>query len=242
MIDMAFPDKPGIRSGGFSFPGTLRVGGAAQGGSPSVRMQVGFFDPRDGRQRPAGLYTVQFNVDVLGVPDPLFRYLNPTATVRWSVEGNTIQRRLSVVNGTSITGACDAVEVVVVDETDFLPPPVPLDYQVTISVTPFPRASYGAPPVLRGTSTPVSVAGGAAPVLIPVPFDAGADSVLVSAVSTGGGVPVVSQEDTNTVPVASWIPDGRFFPLFPQAGNISLGNSGPALSNVDYSVLFGVDG
>jgi hypothetical protein len=242
MIERAFPDLPGIRTGGYSFPGTLRVGGPALGGPRGVRMQVGFYSPKDVRQRPAGLYTVQFNVDVDGVQDPLFRYLNPVATVIWSVEGNSIRRRLSVVNGTSLTGVCDAVEVTVVDETDFFPPPGPIDYQITISVTPFPRPRSGSPPILRGTATPVAVAGGGPAVLVPVPFDAGANSVMVLASSTGGAIPVAGQEDTNTVNLASWTPDTNFVPLLPQAGNISLSNLGPPASSASFSVLFGVDG
>lgn len=240
-----FPDVPGIRSGGYSYPGTLRVGGSSQGGPPAIRMQVGFFDPRDTRQRPAGLYTVQFHIDVRAIADPLFKFLNPTARVMFAVEGNTVQRRLSVVNGASISGVCDTVAVEVVDETDFLAPPappaLPLDYQVTITVAPYPRPSSGSPPVLRGSAGLIAVAGGAV-TLLPIPQDSGVNSVLVFASPSGGGVPLVSQEDLNTVTIASWTPTNTFVPLFPQAGTISLGNLGPPLSNVNYNVLFGIDG
>ncbi len=240
-----FPDLPGIRSGGYSYPGVLRVGGPSQGGQPAVRMQIGFYNPKDTRQRPAGLYTVQFNIDVRGIANPVFKFLNPTAKVTFSVEGNSVQRRLSVANGASISGVCDTVAVEVVDETDFLAPPgppaLPLEYQVTISVAPYPRPSSGTPPFLRGSASVIAVAGGAT-TLLAVPSDAGANSVLVFASPSGGGVPLVSQEDMNTITLASWTPNNTFVPLFPQAGNISLGNLGPALSNVNYNVLFGIDG
>lgn len=245
---MNFPDKPGVRTGGFSFPGTLRVGGAAYGGVPAVRMQVGFYDPRDERQRPAGLYTVQFNVDTSMIQNPTYKKVNPVATVRWSVEGNTIQRKLSVVNGTSLTGVCDAVEVIVADETDDIIGPVPpgtaLDYDVTITIVPYPRPSSASPPILRGTTIPVTVLGGAGPVPVPVPNDAGVNAVMVMALSTGGGIPVASQQH-GTLPdvVGSWTPtEPRFVPLLPQAGRISLDNIGPPASSVDFTVVFGVDG
>lgn len=245
---MNFPDKPGVRTGGFSFPGTLRVGGAAFGGSPAVRMQVGFYDPRDDRQRPAGLYTVQFNIDTSMILNPTYKKVNPVATVRWSVEGNTIQRKLSVVNGTSLTGVCDAVEVIVADETDDIVGPIipglVLDYDVTITVVPFPRPSSAAPPILRGTTIPISIAGGAGPVAVPVPNDAGVNAVMVMAVGTVAAIPTASQQH-GTLPdvVGSWTPtEPRFIPLLPQAGRISLDNLGPPDSNVDFTVVFGVDG
>lgn len=246
---MNFPDKPGVRTGGFSYPGTLRIGGAAFGGPPSVRMQVGFYDPRDERQRPAGLYSVQFNVDTSKIADPKYKKVNPVATVRWSVEGNTIQRRLSVVNGTTVTGVCDAVEVVIVDETDDVVGPVPpgtaLDYDVTISVVPYPRPSSGSPPILRGNVIPITVAGGAGPVAVPVPDDAGVNSVMVLTAASVGAIPTVSQQH-GTLPdtFATWTPEGagRFVPLLPQAGRISLDNLGAPATTVDFTVLFGIDG
>lgn len=241
-----FPDIPGIRSGGYSYPGTLRVGGPSQGGPPAVKMQVGFYNPMDNRQRPAGLYTVQFNVAVRGVPLPIYQFPNPTATVNFMTEGNSVQRRVSVANGMSLTGACDTVLVSVVDDTDitvFGPAPPPQDYDITISVTPYPRPSSGAPPSLRGTPGTVTVAGGAT-LLVPVPIDSGVNSILVFASGTGGAIPFVEQRLPGIVvpTLASWTPDNRFMPMVPQAGEVALLNLGPPASTAYYSVLFGVDG
>ncbi len=225
------------------------MGGAALGGAPAVRTQVGFYDPRDERQRPAGLYSVQFNIDTSRIADPQYRKVNPVATVRWSVEGNTVQRKLSVVNGTTITGVCDAIEVIVTDETDDIVGPVPpgtvWDYDVTITMVPYPRPSSAAPPILRGNVIPISLAGGAPAATVPVPDDAGVNAVMLLTSSTGGGIPSASQQH-GTLPdiVATWTPEGagRFVPLLPQAGRISLSNLGPPASSVDFTVLFGVDG
>lgn len=209
-----------------------------------MNLQVSFYDEADRRQRPAGIYTVQFNVLS---PDARYKKVNPTATVTWSSEGNGVQRRLSVVDGASISGVADHVTVRVVDETadvggDMIATPV--DYFVTILVAPFPRPARGAPPYLRGTAVPVVVAGGASSALA-VPNDSGVTTACILAVAEDGGLPRVTQRSFDPGIVFSrYVPDNSsWVGLFPQTVDLLLENvSIDPASTVTYSALWGIDG
>lgn len=99
-------------------------------GGPSI--QGDFADPT--------LYTVQFrisnqqNINVpagnivqqgLGTGD-----ITPTATLQWSLGGNTIYRKCSVFSGASISGVCEHITASVSDETI-----LPVTFQVGINLT-----------------------------------------------------------------------------------------------------------
>lgn len=238
----------GIRTGAWSQSQTLRVDGRELGGSPGFVTQCSFWDPDDERQRPAGMYTVQFNVDTSTI-NPLtgFSAVNAEAIVDFSAEGNTVRRRLSIVNGTSISGVADHVEVRVRDVSIRPPvePPPLLDYTVTVTIAPYTRADRAGVPCYLAAGIPIPVASGAT-VAVAIPGDAGATSLFVSTASTGGGVPFIEQvRGADGVTMASYdprdIPSG-FIPLFPGVTFIRLGNTGPALSVVTYSLLLGIDG
>lgn len=227
-------EKPGLRTGGWSTSGPL-----TPRGNLNVGLQCSFYDELDIRQRPAGLYTVQFGVSA---PAGLYKKVNPVATVVWGCEGNTIQRRLSVCDGASISGTADHVAVRVADQSDDVGTPR-LGYQVTITVTPYTRPSPDRP-FLRAGGALIVVAGGANSTLA-VPDDAGVTSALVMAVAAGGGLPRVSQESIDPAVVyGQYVPDGRYTPLFPQTSVLRLENVNAAVpaSTVTYNVLWGIDG
>lgn len=103
-----------------------------------------------------GTYTVQFGVvhSVLEETAPCPTRIN--ATITWSVEGNTVSRRISVANGTQISGTGEAVSVLVEDNTTInkLGPPDPdVEYNVSVLITPGTRPSKEMPPVLLSEDT-----------------------------------------------------------------------------------------
>lgn len=226
-----------------SIAGVLAVGRTDR----SVNLQVSFYDKNDNRQRPAGIYTVQFGIQT---PDGLYKKVNPTARVVWSVEGNTIQRRLSVYDGASISGVADHVAVRVTDDSQNVGAGFGLltsVYTVTVEVTPFPRPPRGMPPYLRGSDDVIVVAGGGAGTNIAVPDDAGVISACAFAVAAGGGLPRITQVAADpAVILARYVPatdSSSWTPIHPQTLNLTLENvSADPLSTVTYNVLWGIDG
>lgn len=238
------PKRPGIRTGGWSQSGSLRVGGPSHGGPSGLNFQISFYDPEDPRQRPAGQYSVMFNVDTRALP-VAFRKVNPTARVRFATEGNSVERRISLVNGTTISGVCEHIEVLVTDETQNpgggpVPPGITLDYTVSILATPGTRPAWSMPPCLRGTALPIVVlaAGVAA---IPIPDDSGVATVAIFAEPAAGGVAAARQLDSSGTVLSSWTPlTPEYVALLPQATTIQVANVGAG--TVRFAVLFGVDG
>lgn len=98
-------------------------------GGPSI--QAEFEEPT--------LYTVEFRVsNVQNVnapagnipqPPPLIASATPTATIQWSLGGNTIYRKISVFSGASISGVCEQLVASVSDETV-----LPVTFQVGIPI------------------------------------------------------------------------------------------------------------
>src|SRR5271157_4511863 len=86
-------------------------------GGPSIQAQ--FDEPT--------LYTVEFrisNVQDINVPagnvlqpTAAIGHCTPTATLQWSLGGNTIYRRISVFNGASISGVCEQLVASISDDT-----------------------------------------------------------------------------------------------------------------------------
>ena len=98
-------------------------------GGPSI--QAEFEEPT--------VYTVEFRVsNVQNVntpagnipqPPPLVASVTPTATIQWSLGGNTIYRKISVFSGASISGVCEQLVASVSDETI-----LPTTFQVGIPI------------------------------------------------------------------------------------------------------------
>ena len=99
-------------------------------GGPSI--QADFEEPT--------VYTVEFrvsntqniNVPAGGLiqPPPLVGNITPTATLQWSLGGNTIYRKMSVFSGASISGVCEHLVASVSDETI-----LPVTFQFGINLT-----------------------------------------------------------------------------------------------------------
>jgi hypothetical protein len=225
--------RRGIRTGAWSTSGRLVVGG-----NLAVRLQASFYDEADDRQRPAGVYTVQFGVLAQA---GMYKKVNPVARVIWSAEGNSITRKLSVVDGSSISGIADHVAVSVTDETTIIDEGGGgAEYSVTILAAPFPRPSRGVPSYLSGHPFPIEVT--SSPFDLLVPDDAGVTSALVSVVLFGGGISRVTEIAASDTPLAQYVPGPMWMPLHPQTSALRLENLGPSGSSVNYSVLWGIDG
>jgi len=229
------------KSGGWSATKTLTIGNFTKTGS----MQVEFPE--------ADTYTIQFG---LGNP-PVDASGNPVQTealILWSVEGNFTSRRVSVANGVSISGVGQAVRVVVLDRTvqyGSNAAPVAADYDVSILVSKGTRPAVEEPATLvayppAGSTLALFVTAGATSVPVPIPQDAGAISVYITAIS--GTATLIPPEviDANQV-IGTLITksyDPREFddwvPLSPGAQQIVLDNTGS--DTVYWSVTFGIDG
>lgn len=256
--------EQGTRTGGWSKSGKIKVGGPTFGGDPGVNLQVDFSGykvddvgqiKRDPRQRPASVYTVEFNVDTSNIPKtptPATAphvHVNPVATIDFSTEGNTVRREIACVNGASISGVCDHVNVIVRDFStdsagDAVAPGTNLDYIVSILVTPGTRPAKHTPPYLAaavaGSLFSITL-GPAASTTIVIPPDAGVNTIIVFA--NGTGTPVVRQLDFGAFILAEYEPTfPEFVPLIPQAQSILLLNSGGAGTTEVMTVLFGIDG
>ncbi len=223
--DPRAPDVP-VKKRGWATSGTLQTDGAS-----SVSLQADFHD--------SGIYTVQFGVNV---PDG--QIYNAVADVSWTVEGNTIQRRINVANGTSISGGGQAVSIKLRDDS------VPLivvptqngSYDVTISITPGARATSSVPPILKSLPTATFVL--ALGVLsVPVPQTAGVRSVQCL-VAAGTGVTkagILVQSNTNTALAESDGSIPEFVPLVPGCTSVSFFSTN-AVAGQTVTILFGVDG
>lgn len=220
--------------------------------NPAVQLQANFQDSTP--------YTVQFSITNLKATDgstDVGSY-NPTAEIVWSVEGNSVRRVVSVINGTSVTGVGQGCRVTVRDQTPTGDSTKEMEYVVSILVAPGVRAANQLQPVLVPLITDpflvtrpgtVFVDGGTA-VDIQIPENAGVTSVYITASSLNAGIPIiltdadVQASHTNSAYVYkeynpikyTWVPIG------PGTTTIRLTNyMGPA-TQVLFNVTFGIDG
>jgi len=197
-------------------------------------------------------YTVQFSI----VPraftgDPPI--IECEADIEWSVAGNTVTRRITVVNGASISGVGEAVRVVCSDHTET--GPVDLPYDVFISIAPGTRSGNAEMPAIlvpRILLSPVSLAPGAS-FDYPIPENVGAYSVMVTVCTTKVGVaaaPPIPDCATQVqhrpvgAPLKQYDPRGYdWVPIAPGASFIRVLNTNAA-GEADqlFNVTFGIDG
>jgi hypothetical protein len=221
-----------MRRNSWSQAGTLVPGGNGQ-----VNMQCPFEE--------FGNYTVQFNLT--GPPiTPLSTLIRKAeAHLTWSINGQSVSRRVNVVNGVSVTGTAESVIIKVLDASLLLDAHPRDPYLVSVQTTKGTRATVQQPPTL---DTPaVSLDPG--PVLsaaIPIPQDAGAISVFVT-------VTAASALEDEQVTVLMRSPGGivlreysplvntEWVPIPAGASEIRL-RSGVLAPVTNWAVTFGIDG
>lgn len=191
----------------------------------SVSLQADF------TQAP-GYYTVQFALSNY----PAGEAPKATAEIVWAVEGASVRRKISIGQGTSISGTGQAVKVIVKDaDSD------PFDYVVQIAVTPGSRPATGQPPMLvyDGYQT----AAPNAQVTFPIEDNVGAISaeVTIAPTNTLGVLPAtafVIIGDKSYVVSTDNMP--QFTAIPPGSTDVRVINIGPEAITVNVS--FGIDG
>jgi len=229
----------GVQSsgGGWSTQKKLKTGEPNQVGTLQASFPV------------AGNYTVEFAMDLT---EPLSAVKIPPraeATVTWSIEGNSVSRRISLGNGVSIQGAAEAISVSVKDSTILFPGDVPTEYTVTMQVAPGTRPTVSQPPTLvenGGTNGKVQSLPAASSFILPVPQDAGPISLMVTALSLTSPQPIVGDIQVRQLDSAGSIlkvydpREYNFVPLSAGCQQIEVAN----ISAIDVltSITYGIDG
>ena len=221
----------------------------------------------------SGSYTIEFNLLPYaanipipynpGVPIPPSPTPNPTtnqpivakALVQWSVEGSTVTRIMNIVDGASITGVAQGVNVFAFDATQEVKvesSPFGVPYQVTAQVSKGVRATNKQPPILVPGAPSligsVLIDATDPPVSVPIPQGAGVISVYVTV-----GFSASPEPDSNSIQVQQQFAltlfstktyDPRDFPdwvpISPGADTIFLVNN--SAQEVVFSITFGIDG
>ncbi len=241
-------------SGGWSKHGTLM---SHDGGNSKVQCQASFGTlSKDGNSRDgaAGSYTVQFSVGDQDTTINIERIL-VVADIVWSVNGNDVRRRVSVVNGTSVSGVGESVKVTMFDDSDpNIAPGASKPYEVSITIAPGTRASGSIPPTLVVDHDIISVAAalpaGGKFIGKNIPKDAGVTSVMVTVINVDGanapvandalGLVVLEHRDA-TSPLKRYDPRMYgFVPLAPGATALFLANAGADACAVQ--ITYGIDG
>jgi hypothetical protein len=202
-----------------------------------------------------GAHIVQFNY-VGPKADPVAVYgaaVKCEALITFETNGNTVTRRVSVGEGTTVQGSGESVKVVVYDTTELGDSVVRPDdlgrvYSVGVSVAPGTRGSFTNPPILSENNTLLSLPGPST-VIVNIPDGSGANSVLV-AVAAAGVNPIPEQgiqveqlfgSGFGITTLMQYDPRAfAFAPLAPGVKQIKIRNK--TLAAIYASVIWGIDG
>jgi len=210
--------------------------------------------------------TVQIGIDQSSASLAANGPPNLRATIAWQVSGVSVQRIVSVGQGTSVTGVGEGVSVSLQDVTGTPKDASVADYEVTVSVSPGVRASTSMPPTLIPLNSEATYEGPNLPyapptpgtytlkanenVKIAVPPGSGATSVFVQPgliipgfTPPGAGYFYILQYDINDTVLSLYVPDidTGFIPLSPLCTQINIVNTSNA-AIVGIHVAWGIDG
>lgn len=233
---------------GWSQSGPLTTGKGINGGKgQSVSLQAKLSHPDS--------LTVQFNLS-----GPKTGRANCRANISATVEGNEVNRIVTVMDGASITLRGQVINV---EARDFTDPAIDNDnnYNVEILATLGVRAGNKQPPILNPLvkSTNFGSVGVLSPIVavivvpalgttfVPIPNDAGVISAFVTVISDGTAFTqdeVLVQHYTTTGTVLRDYDPRNYdwVPLTPTTGSLGLKNNQAAAKNALFAVTFGVDG
>jgi hypothetical protein len=209
----------------------------------------------------SGYYTVQF-----GLIPPAGTAFDTTATITFKVNGQQVVRQVSVGQGTTISGMCEAIDVLVQDTSSLAAITANVQYEVTISVIKGTRASALSQPMLKGIATgrqgsaaalnnggigAQTVAAGTS-IVYAVPQNVGVVLVEVSGIDTTTPDPakvnLLVQQFTDLTALTLikeymiGIPqEPRLIPLAPNASFVNVINNSAA-DSARVSVNWGIDG
>lgn len=259
---------------GWSTSGILTTGLGTQVGTEAVARPVGptaQLQADFSRTVGAGNFTVQFSLIPQGIQQPNAFYM-AEAMIQMTVQGNTVKRRINVMNGTSFTGTAEAVRVVVWDTTPTNPLiypgspafPAGLPYLVVITVARGTRPYRITPPILMPPASNFGASQNNAPGSVTVnnsnanfiiPQDAGVTSVfaIVADINNAFGAAgnhsnQILVDIQGTGPLAAFFPvqyqSGLWVPAPPGAQSVfvNVNAGGGATSAQLLTVYFGIDG
>lgn len=225
------PREIQAKSGGWSASGTLTQGNTTK----KVTLQVQFPRAED--------YTVQFKLTPSSYST--VKSAEVEAEIVWSVEGNSVTRRVSVTNGLSVTGTGQAVRVTIYDVSSIVDSTN--SYIASVQVAPGARATTENPPQLHEDITYID---GQANASFNVPANAGisAVAVLVSQTDPNTYGPISDQavqvrHIANAGAVNVYDPRQVFWvPITPGTESITIYNYQIAGAEIGAKVIWGIDG
>lgn len=176
----------------------------------------------------ATMRTVSFNLQ--GNPSVTSVPIKCEALITFAIEGNSFTRRISVVNGCSISAVAQSIQVELTDHTTVpgFPGALGEQYSVDILTSPGTRAFGHQPPILQQQAAPITIIGPAGFHDFPIPPDSGATSVYVTADFNGSFPPagdITIIESSNGFTTAEWDYTqfaGQWVPLSPGATVVSV--------------------
>src|SRR5208282_3122266 len=226
-------------SGGWQQSGELTTG------DPDDKVTMACNFPR------AEFYTVQFSVDfpvTFGDANPI----QAIADLEFSIEGNTVRRRVNIADGMTVAGMAQAIKVYASDDTQPYSGPVgKKQYPVSMQVARGSRGNYLVPPTLVANSPAPGnlywTVPAASTVDVPVPQNVGVTGVWVTVVRDPfgpipeGNVEVAHIKVITTLKIYDPRDQGQWVPLSPGATTIALINNDP-LNAMLFTVTFAIDG
>jgi hypothetical protein len=226
---------------GWAAAGRLSNGGFAQPGE-AVIMQVNLVP---------GEYTVQISTS------PIFQVTQKTyAEILWMAYGGLNRRLISVVNGTSISGVCNGVNVRVFDQSAIGGGFGNEVYDVNITVAKGTRASTSQQPILEGfggTSSPSVTVPPAASADENVPDNCGATAAFIAVSEVDAADAPISSDEISVTMMSNlngtgvilkqldFIGCNQWVPLAQGCKSITVTNH-RAAGNIRKAVTFGIDG
>ncbi len=241
---------------GWSASGTILIpAGTVTTAIGAVLLQANF--------KKAGDYTCQFNLSTIlqvGTKQVIAR---AQAELIWSVEGNSVRRKIEVFDGTAISGTGQAVRIKITDHS--LQPAgvahADLNYLVSVQVAPGTRPTETAPILLAdtgiftATGNPFNVDRAfaiitATPIAINIPEDAGVNSwrldvanTLTTAIPPVGSELIVTEGDqSNVFELGRYNYDdlNQWIPLTPGTQRIRI--SSTYATSLSGTLKFGIQG
>lgn len=219
------------------FTTTNAIGSFA--GNAEQNLQVTNLDP--------GEYTVQFNPELPGDGNGFSAY----AFINWKVAGQMQPRIISIFQGASISGVCDAVDIRILDQSgdNAGAPRSNNGYKIIATLSKGTRPTIMQPPVLVTARTQTVAAAGSVHDFS-VPQNAGVISVLITAV-TGSGAHIDDEDwfaiarDPSATLLGEWYPaktGAAFLPLPPGTSTVRVVNNNSGGQSIDVTLQWGIEG
>ncbi len=235
-------ETPEGRLGGWSVGGTINPPGDLfpdPKGMTSIDLQCQLDRPQ--------VFTVEFRVGPTNATSSGGLTLNtPVAVIEWSTNGDTVRRKVSVVNGTSISGPAEFVKVKMFDESEDA---AAHHYVAVVTVTPGTRGG-DVPPTLQNQPLQSFGAGSGtlgSGVIFPIPEDVGAVMFRVLVWNETGpltmGDVIVRQETQAgaTIDAVMNPSEEGWIPIAPGAVQVEVGTFNGSETGEAF-IIFAIDG